>query len=936
MSQASPSPLDSDPPLDGVTSILACRTVDDALAAGGRVLAAEAGAAGAGLLVLNVTDVPGEAWEGVEPESRAVIKPLLEQFARDIAENRRPAADASASVGETCVRMFPIAAGDIVLGAGCLTWPDSTPPRGFEAAATGVARMTRILAEKVHDLVRTGQARVQLHQYERWFKRLDDQLRVLDRERQKFTAVVSQTDTYVAVTDENGSIKWTNKAMSTRFDPDDDETEWLGLPCRSICEGLDSRHCGEHLELCPVKKAMATNQAAHQEIRRSRNGSVRNLYLTALPIKGPDGRPHEAIVMIQDLSDLEVLRKSEARYRILFERSSSAIVMIDPEDRRIVMANAMARRMLDYSMSELLQLSLEDLHPEPEWKRLENHYRDISIERGLLGQECRLKTRQGEEKIAEVFGSRFEDEGRRLTMIEFRDLTERRRAELALVRAEERLKRVIDNAPIVLFAIDRDGTFTLSEGRGLERLALTPGAVVGQSVHEAYKDHPRVLESIDRALAGEEFTEIIPIGDLAFETWFTPLRNAAGEPDGFIGVANDVTDAKQLEEQLRHAQKMEAVGRLAGGVAHDFNNLLTVIIGHAELMMNRAERGSPDYREARSINQAGIRGSLLAGQLLAFSRKDVVESRVHDMNAVLSGVDEMIRRLIGEDITLTVSVGSDPALVLADKGQLEQVIMNLAVNARDAMPVGGNLTFEVSRAEVDEAYARKRLDLMPGSYVVLAVTDNGVGMDAATCERLFEPFFTTKARGKGTGLGLSIIYGIARQAGGDIHVYSEPGHGSTFRVYLPRVPDTVLENDCRETAAKSAAGSETVLLTEDEEQVRSLAKDILEMNGYTVLEADSGEAAIEVARAHAGHIDLLLTDVVMPGMGGGKLANALTEMRPGIRVLYMSGYPDDAIVRHGILDANAAFIQKPFSLDGLSRKIREVLNNAPHESWPAD
>jgi len=352
--------------------------------------------------------------------------------------------------------------------------------------------------------------------------------------------------------------------------------------------------------------------------------------------------------------------------------------------------------------------------------------------------------------------------------------------------------------------------------------------------------------------------------------------------------------------------------------------------------MNRSPRDSREYREARSINQAGIRGSLLAGQLLAFSRKDVVEARVHDLNAVLSDIEEMIRRLIGEDIALNLSTTADPALVLVDRGQVEQVLMNLAVNARDAMPDGGRLTIEIGRVEIDQTYARKHLDLMAGSYVVMAVSDDGCGMDEQTRERLFEPFFTTKARGKGTGLGLAIIYGIVRQAGGDVHVYSEPGRGSTFRVYLPRVPDTVQDAEAADHARELPSGSETILLTEDEEPVRALAKDILEMNGYNVLEADSGEAALEIAAAYEGTIHLLLTDVVMPGMGGGRLANALTERRPGIRVLYMSGYPDDAIVRHGILDANAAFIQKPFSLDGLSKKIRDVLDHErPHESWPA-
>jgi signal transduction histidine kinase len=401
----------------------------------------------------------------------------------------------------------------------------------------------------------------------------------------------------------------------------------------------------------------------------------------------------------------------------------------------------------------------------------------------------------------------------------------------------------------------------------------------------------------------------------------------AGRPAA-LAIARDITQRKSLEAQLRQAQKMEAVGLLAGGVAHDFNNLLTVILGSADLLLDTLGRDRPERGEAEEIRKAGLRAADLTRQLLAFSRQQVLAPQVLDLNEVVATMDKILRRVIGEDIDLRTVPSRDLRAVRADPGQLEQVVVNLAVNARDAMPTGGTLTIETANVELDEAYAREHAAVLkPGHYVMLAVSDTGVGMDAETQARIFEPFFTTKPKGKGTGLGLATVYGIVKQSGGYIWVYSEPGHGTSFKVYLPHVTEAAGPVGQSPVPPVSVRGSETVLLVEDEEMVRNLVQKVLRANGYTVIVAASGSEAEQVAAQHAGRIHLLMTDVVLPGLNGRQVAQFLSAVRPGIRVLYLSGYTNDAIVHHGVLEPDVAFLQKPFTPAVLGRKVREVLDN---------
>jgi len=381
-----------------------------------------------------------------------------------------------------------------------------------------------------------------------------------------------------------------------------------------------------------------------------------------------------------------------------------------------------------------------------------------------------------------------------------------------------------------------------------------------------------------------------------------------------------------LEVQFQQAQKLEAVGLLTGGVAHDFNNLLTTIIGNAELAIGEVGKDSPLHEFLEDIKGAGERAAALTRQLLAFSRKQILQPEVVDLNEVMANVERILRRVIRESIEIKIILSPDLGQVYVDVCQMEQVLMNLAVNAQDIMPEGGKLIFETSNAELDETYARTHIGVTPGRYVLLAVTDTGFGMTKEVHAKIFEPFFTTKEKGKGTGLGLSTVYGIIKQSKGNIWVYSEPGKGSTFKVYLPRVEETARIKEEAEEVAESLQGSETILLVEDDGMVRNTTLKILQKYGYSVLCARGGEEALHICRQHKAPVQLMLTDVVMPGMNGKELAKRLEELRPEIKVLFMSGYTDNAIVHNGLLDKGIAFIPKPLTPMGLARKVREVLN----------
>ena len=512
------------------------------------------------------------------------------------------------------------------------------------------------------------------------------------------------------------------------------------------------------------------------------------------------------------------------------------------------------------------------------------------------------------------------------------------RAEERRKQSEEALQRLataVEQSVEAVFITDLEGTieyanpaFERITGYGREEvIGRTPRILKsGKHDEEFYRELWATIKRGD--VWTGTFTNKRKDGSLyEEEAIVSPVRDSSGNLMNFVAVKRDVTDERKMEEQFRQSQKMEAVGKLAGGIAHDFNNLLTAITGYSELALNRMAGDDPIRGHIQEIRNVSERAAALTRQLLAFSRRQILQPKVLDLNAVVTDIDQMLRRLIGEDIDLLTSLESGLWRVKADPGQISQVLMNLAVNARDAMPSGGKLTIETANVDIDEAYTRGHATMRPGAHAMIAMSDTGVGMNQETLSRIFEPFFTTKEMGKGTGLGLSTVYGIVKQSGGHIWVYSEPNSGTTFKIYLPRVEEPAEAPEPAPDRTGRIEGSETVLLVEDEETVRMLVRVILERYGYTVLAASDGEEALRASSGHEGTIQLMLCDVVMPGMSGVQLSRRIASSRPDMKILYMSGYTDNAIVHHGVLDPGTAFIEKPFSPESLARKIRAVLDD---------
>jgi PAS domain S-box-containing protein len=652
-------------------------------------------------------------------------------------------------------------------------------------------------------------------------------------------------------------------------------------------------------------------------------------------VRGPEGEVNALEGFITDISELKHAEDALRFTQFAIDNASDSAFWMGP-DARFLYVNEAACRALGYGRDELLSMSVHDIDPEFPREVWADHWNDVKQRRSFV-IESRHRAKDGTVFPVEVSVNFIEFGGKEYNCAFARDISDRRRTEEALRASEAGYRALFQNVLDGVYRTTPDGRILAANSALVRILGFDSEAQLRETDitadlyvnPEERRNWAQRLEeegevrNVEVNLRRRDGRPIVALENARV------IRDDAGRVSYFEGTLTDITDRKKLEEQLRQSQKMEAVGRLAGGVAHDFNNLLTAIKGYSELSLGRLDARDPIRKDLEEIRKAANRAEALTHQLLAMSRRQVLKPRVLDLGSVVGDLEKMLRRLIGEDIELTTVAEEPLGHVKADPGQLEQVVLNLVVNARDAMPRGGKLTIRLANTDVDEKTAGQGVDLEPGEYVTLSVEDTGCGMDVETRARIFEPFFTTKGHGKGTGLGLSTVYGIVRQSGGHTQVESEPGCGTSFRIFLPRVSERLDPAATREATDRMPGGTETILVVEDEEAVRTLVCEVLGKHGYRVLEARNGGEAIAVCEDHEGEIDLLLTDVVMPEMDGQSLRRHLAPARPGMKVLFMSGYTDDAIEEHGLLSPETSLLQKPFTLGSLLAKVREILETDP-------
>jgi len=640
----------------------------------------------------------------------------------------------------------------------------------------------------------------------------------------------------------------------------------------------------------------------------------------------------------------DALLEQKKQVRQFFDLAKVIFVVID--NRGIVrLINRKGAEILGYEEKEVIGKNWYDTFL-PETVREEVKSVSKRILAGDLEPveyyENPVLTKSGEERIIAWHNAEVRDDEGGITahVSVGEDITDRKRAEEALRESEEKLRAISESALDAVILIDDQGKVAYWNPAAERIFGYTGEEILGKNVHEVLAPErfhgrfERGFRTFSKTGEGDAVGRIVELVARRRDGAEIPVELAVS-PISMKGkywasaIVRDITERKRLEERLNHAMKMEAIGRLAGGVAHDFNNNLVPIMGISHMLLEEFDPKHPFYEDIEEIREAGRRCAELTRQLLAFGRRQVLKVSMLDLNEVIRNMEKMLGRVIGENIYLETRLAPDLAGVKADKGQMEQVIVNMAVNARDAMPRGGKLTIATRNVRLDEDYTNSRVAVTPGRYVMLAVSDTGTGMDEETMARIFEPFFTTKEKGKGTGLGMATAYGVVKQLGGDIRCYSEPGKGTTFEIYMPEVGEKVEEEpqEAEEAASEPLRGCETILLVEDAPAVRKLTGRMLSEKGYKVLEAGSGEEAIELAERHPERIHLVITDVIMPGISGGELADKLTEKHPEIKVIYISGYMGDAIVHHGVLERGINFIQKPFTPDSLLGKVRRVLDS---------
>jgi two-component system, cell cycle sensor histidine kinase and response regulator CckA len=649
--------------------------------------------------------------------------------------------------------------------------------------------------------------------------------------------------------------------------------------------------------------------------------------------RGPVEKPEPASSPTRHLSDLE-LRQTAEKYSRMIQSSPDAITLRSLPDRRYIEINEGFTRLTGYSANEVIGKTPAELGI---WVERTPHEATLqSLERAgqVHEEEFRFRTKSGEIRHGQLSAVRLVLNGEPVVLSITHDVTNLKRTEEALRRSETDFRSLVEDAPYGIYRVTVEGRLLQVNPALVKMLGYDSEADLlrRNMTTDVFRDPARRVQLLDEHSEKKDFRQVEAEWKrkdgrvITVRLTGRPIRQNGSDLSYFEVFAEDITERRSLERQVVQAQKMDAIGRLAGGVAHDFNNLLAVILGHSELVAERAEADVKLRSSAEAIRKAGERAAALTLQLLTFSRKQVVEPKIIDMNLALTELEKLVRRVLTEDIELTTKLGAELGRIRIDPGQFDQVLMNLVVNARDALRRGGKIVLETSNIELDETYTRQHLGTSPGRYVVLSVSDTGIGMDPETLSHIFEPFFTTKEKGKGTGLGLSTVYGIVNQAGGHVMAYSEPGRGTTMRIYFPRVPAEAATEAPLAPLRAIPRGTETILVVEDETALRELTRGVLENSGYTVIDAADADEAIKTVNGNHSQIALLLTDVVMPRTSGTELADRLKKLRPDLKVLFMSGYSDDVIAHRGILE-NAALIQKPFTKRVLLTRVRDLLDS---------
>ena len=778
------------------------------------------------------------------------------------------------------------------------------------------------------------------------------------RESRRFSAaILGALTAHIAVLDERGVVIAVNTAWE-RFESSgrsgaSGATIGLGVNYLAACDAAAAAGSSQAGQLALEIREILSGERRRSAIEISVRAAGKKRWFSVRMTAFEGGGPARLVVAREDVTERrqaeEALRQSMNRIQLVLDSAVDGIITID-ETGVISSVNPAGEEMFGYASSELIGQNVSMLMPSPDREGHDGylrHYREtgrkkiIGIGRDVIGQRRDGSTFPLDLAVSEVFIG-----GERTFMGTLRDVTERKVIEEALRNERDFAESLVETAQVIVLVLDKEARIVRFNRHFEEISGYRLEEVRGQDWFESFlppRDRPRIRQVFERALADSPTVgNVNPIVTQAGEErqieWHSKtLCDADGEITGVLATGHDITERLELEEQFRQAQKLEAVGRLAGGVAHDFNTLLGSILGYGEMLLDRLDTDDGLRRPVEQIRRGAERGAALTRQLLAFSRRQVLKPEVLDLRSVMAEMDDMLCRLIGADFDLEHRHDPELAPVKVDAGQIQQVIMNLVVNACDAMAGGGKIRVVTENVRVDEAHADRAAVLTPGHYVRVSVSDSGCGMDEQTRKQIFEPFFTTKEKGKGTGLGLSTVYGIVRQSGGGVAVDSQPGKGSTFKVYLLRSEGQVVEARAEAPAVKPEQGSETVLLVEDDEMFLDLLSEVLEGNGYDVMAAGDPAQALALMGEHQGKVDLLITDMVMPGMSGKKLAARLSSERPDMKVLLMSGYSDEALEERGaISEAQSSgdgqikgFIQKPFSTKDLVRHVRRALDTQP-------